>query len=171
MFTHLYVTRDDAGNLFKEFASKPLSEGQSGVVTRATLDAHFAEFGETYLRELGAALAAVPSEGLFVLKFGKYLAHLPQEFARLEVLVVRAEILRMNSALTQARAGYYEDTESGLIATVERVFPTTQRQDKGLTPLYVQNIMVSGPSLSRVQDFNTGLSCGHYEHFLVNAFE
>ena len=171
MYTHIYVGKADAERLFKEFARKSLKPGETGTVTRATLDAHFAEFGMTYLPRLAAELEVERSKELYVLKFRKYLAHLPQEFAGMEIEVVKAEIVRFNSAPTGARSGYYENPKSGFIATVERVFPTQNDQYMKPAPLYAQNITVSGPSLAAVQEFNSKLSMGAYSRFLVNAFE
>ena len=175
MYTHLHVTRNDARRLFAEFASKP---GGNGWVTRGTLDAHFAEFGQTYLGKLGAQLEEDRRTGNFVLKFDRYLGHLPQEITDMGIVLVRAEIVRMKSAPIQARAGFYEAPNLGFTATVERVFPaecahyaggTIRRGGRAM--LYAQNIWVSGPSLEAAQEFNTKLSTGSCNRFLVNAFE
>src|SRR3954469_18337454 len=77
VFTHLHFDHDDADMLFRAFAPKPLKEGEAGLVTRATLDEHFAEFGQTSLPRLGATMEPDRPSGLFVVKFREYLAHLP----------------------------------------------------------------------------------------------
>ena len=171
MYTHLHVSTTDADKLFTAFARKPLGPGEFGAVTEATLALHFAQYSQTYLDKLGATLEEDRSTGLFVLKFREYLAHLPQELFDMKIEVVKAEIVRFNSAPTRARAGYYENKKVGFTAVVERVFPTKHDQYKKPIQLYVQNITVSGPSLSAVQDFNTKVSTGSYNRFLVNAFE
>lgn len=171
VYTHLYINRNDARKLFDAFAPKPLKDGQFGAVTLPSFDAHFSEFRGTYLSKLGAMLEHERAEEMFVLKFDHYLARVPAELDKLEVIVVKAEIRRYNSAPTKARAGYYEDRQTGFYATVERVFPTQRDQHTKPAPLYAQNIIVSGHSLADVQKFNTNLSCGFYARFLVNAFE
>ncbi len=170
MYTHIYTVRADAEKLFRELARKPLGPGETGLVTHATFNEHFTAFAVTYLDKLGAQLE-INRDGLFTLKFRRYLAHLPREFYDLEIQVTRAEIVRFNSAPTRARAGYYENPKTGFTATVERVFPTQDARYKNPAPVYVQNITVSGPSLGKVQEFNTKLSEGSYGRFLVNAFE
>lgn len=178
MYTHLHVTRDDARRLFAEFARKPLRPGESGTVMHSTFEAHFNDFGLTYLDKLGAHLAEDRRTGNFVLNFDRYLARLPQEIVDMGILVVRAEIVRMKSAPIRARAGFYEAVGLGFAATVERVFPAECAhyaggviRRGGQAMLYAQNIRVSGPSLEAVQEFNTKLSTGSYSRFLVNAFE
>ncbi len=171
MYTHLYVSKLGAEELFKAFARKPLKTGEAGPVTGATFQAHFSQYGATYLAKLPAGLEPVYSEDLFVLKFREYLAHMPLELVDMSIEVLKAEIVRFNSAPTKARAGYYENPKIGFRATVERVFPKQRDKYKKPAPLYAQNITVSGPSLAVVQEFNSKLSMGAWNRFLVNAFE
>lgn len=171
MYTRLFVTHDDAEKLFINFGRKPLEDGESGVETLATLDEHFNVYLQSYLDTLGATLEIDRREGLFVLNFDRYLAHVPPEIKVSGVSVVRAEIKRFNSAPTKARAGYYEDSTTGFSATVERTFPAQHDHYRKSVPLYAQNIVVAGPSLTDAQEFNSKLSCGFFNRFLVNAFE
>lgn len=173
MYTHVYVSHKDAERLFATFAPKPPGPGEWGVVTEPTLEKHFARFSQTYLDKLAALLEDVRSKDLFVLKFNDYLPYLPTELVDMEIEPVKVEIVRMNSAPTKARAGYYEVPSKGLTASVERVFPTqyTNNGPRKMAPLYVQNIRVSGPSLKAAQEFNSKLSMGFYARSLVNAFE
>lgn len=173
MYTHVYVSRKDAEQLFAAFARKPLGPGECGVETEATLEKHFAQYSQTYFDKLAAQFEDVRSEDLFMLKFNHYLPHLPTELVGMEIQPVKVEIVRMNSAPTKARAGYYEVPSKGLAATVERVFPAqyTNGGREKIPPLYTQNIRVSGPSLKAAQDFNSKLSMGFYARSLVNAFE
>lgn len=173
MYTHVYVSRKDAKRLFATFARKPLGPGECGVVTEPTLEKHFAQYSQTYLDKLAAQLEDVRSEDLFVLKFDHYLPHLPTKLVDMEIEPLKVEIVRMNSAPTKARAGYYEVPSKGLVASVERVFPTqyTNSGSNKMAPLYAQNIRVSGPSLKAAQEFHSKISMGFYSRSLVNAFE
>lgn len=171
MFTHLFITHDDAETLFIAYGRRPLKEGESGAVTLDTLDEHFAQFSQTYIDRLGAQLELDHTSGHFILKFREYLADLPIELYGLDIDPVRAEIRRLNNAPVKAKAGYYEDEKSGFSATIERVFPQGHGHFPNMSPAYVQNITVSGPTLRLVQEFNTKLSIGSYNRFLVNAFE
>jgi hypothetical protein len=181
VYTHLYVAPADAKKLFLAFARKPLQPGQSGVVTRESFEEHFDEFSMTYLPKLEAALHEDSATDGFVLKFGRYLAELPSELVDLEVVPTMAEIVRMNSAPTRARAGYYKAPRLGCSATVERIRatkPVTPSRENRLvlevlvdTLLNAQNIWVYGPTLEAAQKFNSKLSTGSTRRFLVNAFE
>lgn len=171
MYTHLYVSHEDADRLFIAFAPKPLGPGECGAVTEATLDEHFSKYGQTYLAKFDATLEQDRVNARYVLKFRQYLAHPPRELVDIQITVIQAEIVRFNSAPTKAKAGYYENPANGFSATVERVFPTQHDQYKKPIPLYAQNITVCGPTLEAVQDFNTRLSAGWWKRFLVNAFE
>ncbi|HMI09970.1 MAG TPA: hypothetical protein VK497_06250 [Candidatus Saccharimonadales bacterium] len=168
VYTHLSIDKDDAATLFDALASKP---GEFGAVTRATLDLHFADFCEVYFGALDASMWVERVGGRFSLRFNRYLPHMPELLLEREVKIVQAEIRRINSAPTKARAGYYEDRSMGFFAFVERVCPNLQNSYKTSVPLYAQNITVGGPSLAKAQMFNSKLSCGHYGRFLVNAFE
>lgn len=170
MFTHLYVSEADAKRLFEAFAPKPLAPGQFGAMTEATFERHFELYSSTHLGKLGASLDSEEPEGCYALKFREYVAHMPRELVDMGIELLRAEILRYHSAPTKARAGYYEDPASGFTATVERFFPT-QAVSNNPVPLYAQNIRVSGPSLKAAQEFNSKLSSGSFNRFLVNAFE
>lgn len=171
MDTNLFISRDDAEKLFTSFARKPLKDGECGFVTLATLDEHFSEYSQTYLDAIGAQLEIVYQKGLFVLRFDDYLAHIPRKLNEIDVSIAQAEIKRLNSAPTKARAGYYEDTVTGFAATVERTFPIQHIYYRKQAPLYAQNITVVGPSLAKAQEFNSKLSCGFFNRFLVDAFE
>jgi hypothetical protein len=177
VFTHLHFDHDDADMLFRAFAPKSLKEGEAGLVTRGTLDEHFAEFGQASLPKLVATMEQDRANGLFVVKFREYLAHMPEPIVQLGVEVVRAEIVRFHSAPTNARAGYYENPDASFSATVERIFPEQYDssgncyQQRKVVPLYAQNIRVVGPTLAKVQELNTKLSAGHLNRFLINAFE
>lgn len=171
MYTHLYINRENAEKLFKEFARKPLGPGENGLVTRATLGEHFTEFTQTPLAKLGTALESEPSRGRFVLKFDRYLPSMPRELVELGVEPVEVSIVRFNSAPIKARAGYYADPKSGFTATVDRICPRQILNGSCTTPLYAMNIFVSGPTLEAAQEFNSQLSGGSYNRFLVNAFE
>ena len=166
MFVHLYVGAADAQKLFEENGKDP-----SHALRGDSFLEHFNVYVECNLRRFGAILHIDRPSGLFVLKFRDYLAHLPQDFIDMEITIVKVEIVRFNSAPTSARAGYYENPKSGFTALIERVFPTQHDQYKKPVPLYAQNITVSGPSLDAAQEFNTKVSTGSYNRFLVNAFE
>ncbi len=167
MYTHLYVSYTDAERLFKKFGRKPLGPGESGCVTRSTLDEHFSEFGMTYIDRLDASLEPDRTDDTFVLKFSKYLPHVPRELVEMGIKVLRVEMVRYNSAPTSARAGYYESL-TGFTATVENVVSTQNGKRVGA---YAQNITLTGPSLMAAQQFNSQLSEGGSNHLLVNAFE
>lgn len=171
MYTHLYVTPENAERLFDAFARKPLGLGESGALTLPSFAEHFSKLPITYLADLGASLERSRPNKLFFLQFNDYLAHMPQALIDLEIEPVKVEIRRFNSAPTKARAGYYEDTARGFSATVERIFPIQQDQSGRPVPLYAQNIVVSAPTLKAVQEANSKLSMGHWNRFLVNAFE
>lgn len=171
MYTHLYVTPENAEKLFDAFARKSLGLGESGAVTHASFEKHFNDFPVTYLADLGASLERSRPNKLFFLQFSDYLAHTPQALLDLEIEPVKVTIRRFNSAPTKARAGYYEDVARGFSATVERIFPIQQDQSRRPVPLYAQNIVVSAPTLKAVQEANTKLSLGQWNRFLVNAFE
>jgi hypothetical protein len=171
MYTHLYINHENAEKLFKKFAPKPLKSGQSGLVTMATFGEHFAKYSQTPLVKLGTALESEPSRGRFVLKFDRYLPSMPQELVELGVEFIEVSIVRFNSAPIKARAGYYADPKSGFTATVDRICPRQILNGSCTTPLYAMNIFVSGPTLEAAQEFNTKLSGGSYNRFLVNAFE
>lgn len=170
MYTHVFVSPEDAKLLFIAFARRPLRPGEVGVVTGATLEEHFAECSQTYLAKLAAMLEQVRSEDLFVLKFDRYLPHLPVELLDMGIVPAKVEIVRFNSAPTSARAGYYEVSSEGLTATVERIVPTQHDRSKP-AGVYAQNIRVSGPSLEAVQEFHSKLCEGLHARALVNAFE
>ena len=160
MYTHLYVSKADAEKLFAKLERKPLG-----------FDAHFRLTTSTYLVMLGATLEIAPPKGLFVLKFGGYLAHLPQALVDMKIEIIEAEIVRINSEPTRARPGYYESPEDGITATVERVITTTLYGNTLFAPSCADNMTVCGPSLSSVQTFNSELSTGDCDRFLVHGFE
>lgn len=164
MYTHVYVSSDDAERLFAAFKGKDKPESFENYID---------SYNMCFLPKLGAQLEIVRSSGLFVLKFDHYLPHLPADLINMEIVPVKVEIIRMNSAPTKARAGYYAVPSKGLEATVERIFPTqsSDKRRKPVAPLYAQNIRVTGPSLAKVQEFNSKLSMGFYTRALVNAFE
>ncbi len=177
MFTHLYISHAEARRFFERFAWKPDSHG---VTMRSTLDAHFADFSEAGLSRLGYGTRLNRDKGpedLFVIKFRDYLPHMPEEILDMRLRVVMAEIVRPRSAPTQARAGYYEHKPIKFNATIERIIPEQWKQTGNSVstelsaPLYAQNIRVVGPSLAKVQEFNSKLSYGTFAYYLVNAFE
>jgi hypothetical protein len=170
VYTHLHVSRSDARKLFRAYAPKPLKPGQSGVVTMSTLDKHFAEYGETHLAKIGAKLVEDKAAGTFVLKFGHVLTAVPDEMAKKGVKVVKAQIVRMNNAPTRARAGIYFDSRTSMFATVERVAPTDHASGRPI-PVFAQNIFVSGPTLLEVLAFNSKLSQGFSNRFMMFPFE
>ncbi|MBH2007414.1 hypothetical protein I8H83_02330 [Candidatus Saccharibacteria bacterium] len=171
MFTHLFVTHDNAEKLFTNFAKETFEGDGCDLVAPETFDEYFEAYGQTYLNAIGAMLEIVHQKDLFVLRFDGYLAHVPQKLNEIDVSIAQAEIKRFSSAPTKARAGYYENAATGFVATVERTFPTQHLYYRKQVPLYAQNITVTGPSLADAQDFNTKLSCGFFKRFLVNAFE
>ena len=177
MFTHLHISHAEARRLFECFAWKP---NPRGTVMRETLDQHFAEFSQAGLSRLGYATNLERDngpDGLFVIKFRDYLPHMPQEIVDMKLKVLKAEIVRPRSAPTQARAGYYEHKPIKFSAVVERIIPEQWKQlgssvsTVPVVPLYAQNIRVIGPSLAKVQEFNSKLSYGEFAHYLMNAFE
>lgn len=174
MFFHIYVTNDDAKRLFVAFARKPLKPGECGPMTQPTFELEFAQCLQTHLDKLGAQLEIVRSADMFVLKFNRYLPRLPVELIDMEIVPVKVEIVRFNSAPTKARAGYYEFERTGLTAVVERIYPVQREMDgrakKGV-PLYAQNIWVTGPTLAAALEHHSKLSMGSYARHMVNAFE
>ena len=81
------------------------------------------------------------------------------------IVVVRAEIVRHNSAPTRACGGYYEEELRGLSATVEPI--CASGADGKPIAVHGQNITVAGPSLRAVQEFHSKLSRGRCGRLLV----
>ena len=171
MFTHLFTPNEDAALIFDILGRKPLRPGQAGAVTEATFGRHFDLYSQTYIDSIDAILEVDNAGNRFALKFRRYLAHVPQPLIDLRVRIIGAEIVRFNSAPTKARAGYYENEKDGFTATVERSYPAPHDLPKVPVLSYVQNITVGGPNLAAVREFNTKLSTGAYNRFLVDAFE
>lgn len=161
MFTHLFVGREGAAKLFLAYAPKPLEEGQMGLIVEADLDQHFNRISQVPLRTLDATMERTDGGEEFILKFRRYLAHLPSELLMLEVKVLGAEIVRVNSTPTKARNGYYEDEVVGFTAVVEGV------TEKGSPS---QNITVTATTLEAAQTWHTRLVRGRCRRQLVNAF-
>ena len=179
MFTHLYVSHEDAEKLFKALAPPRKEQGRQTV--GASLDEHFKRFTQIYLEQLDATMEKGKPSPLsvyqkpvdlsesFVVKFRRFLPTLPDQFAELDIGKYVAELVRTNCAPTKARAGYYEDGLNGFCALVEHV--AAQKPDKKPLPLYVHNITLSGLSLEHVHKWNRDLSQGELERLLVHAFE
>ena len=163
MYTHLFIDHDSADTLFDAFAPKPLKEGEIGVVTGATLDEHFAQYGQTYLGRLGCTLERDRRREMFVLKFGDYLPQIPQLLLDCNVEIMAAEIVRFNSSVTRAQPGYYEGPAFEVGAIVEPV----ASDHSGLN---AQNIRVWGPALDIVQEYHEKLCTGDWEVGRVRTF-
>lgn len=176
MYTHLYVSKAQALRVISALGIPEAAlTGPDPVRLESGIDA---TMESTLLPELFInghpiqQFGHVDMEGPFVLKFPRYLPRLPQLLDTLDLQILVAEIVRLNSAPTKAQAGYYEDKSNGFFATVERVVPTKQRSGEVLEAVYAENIRVAALSLEHVQHAHTRLSEGKMECcYLVNAFE
>lgn len=169
MYTHLLISTEDAEKVF----NARLGDTGAEILQPhgKTFEKHFRAEEDLWIQRLHARLAAVPAESCFELQFGEYLSEVPALLDELGVTILRAEIRRFNNAPTKARAGYYEDPKRGLRATVERVVVASDRRHADRAPLYAQNLIVSGPTLAAVQEFNSNLSMGSYGRFRIHSFE
>jgi len=176
MYTHLLIPPESAEKLY------PLSlEGvaviggrrvrDAGRVVGASLADHFDQYTQTYVRRLGCTMEFERRTELFSLRYREYLAEVPAELIEMGIEIVGAEIHRFQSAPTRARAGYYVWPQRQATATVERVFPTQYDNYRAPVPLYAQNIDVKAKTLRDAQGFNSKLSQGHFNRFLVDAWE
>lgn len=176
MYTHLPINRKWASVLYPWAIEGAAQLGDTklrdyGVIMGVNLDDHFARYGQAFIRRLGCAMEFERTTSLFSLRFRKYLPEVPQALQCMGIEIVGAEIVRFQSAPTRARAGFYHWTPRNATATVERVFPTQHDQYKKPIPLYAQNIHVRAQSLKDAQEFNSKLSQGHFNRFLVDPWE
>jgi hypothetical protein len=176
VYTHLVVAKESAEKLYPMVLEGAAYIGErqireAGDVVGETLDSHFHEYGIAYLKRPGCSMELDSSTGMYVLKFRDYLPEVPQMLMELQIEIVGAEIVRFQSAPTKARAGFYHWRGHEATATVERVFPTQNDQYKKPAPVYAQNITVKASSLAEVIEFNSKLSQGHFNRFLVDAWE
>jgi hypothetical protein len=162
MYTHLFITKEDAERLHNTFVYKPIPRAEIGLLTRPFKE-HFRVYTEVYIDVLEANMRIDKAHGGFVLEFGRYIPCLPGPLEELNIVPVLAEIRRFNNAPTRAPAGYYEDRQYGLYATIEEVVPSGGS-------VCAQNLVVSAPSLEDVQDFNERLSKGECRNLLKRMF-
>lgn len=133
-------------------------------------DEHFVAHDTIELHNLGVTMGIDRETDLFYIDYTEYLTELPERLKPL-VKLARVELMRPNSAPTQARAGFYRWPDLDAQATVEHVFPARLGQTEVSTPFYVQNIKVSGPSIEDTTRLNSDLSRGLCEEYLVHAWE
>ena len=176
MYVHLLVTPESADKLYPYATEMAATVGSkrvraSGVVVGTDLMDHFNQYSQAYLHRLDCSMELERRSGLFSLRYREYLPEVPAELVKMGIKIVGAELIRSQSAPTKARAGFYRWPQRNATATVERVFPTQHDQYKKPIPLYAQNIHIQGMSLKDVQEFNSKLAQGHFNRFLVAAWE
>lgn len=187
MYTHIYVTPDDAERLYDLLSDSSLTTRGFSYSRKSTFQDHFIGQMTARLPALEMTVQAVRDGQIFKLVYKDYLPKMPDGIIDLGITPVKAEIVRMANAPTRARAGYYANESLGLVATVENVFPASENlhgdhrlvaqahhdTNKRTTTLryYAQNIRVSGPTLEAAQEFNSSLSQGFFNRFLVHPFE
>ena len=165
VLTDLLLSKESAAQLF------PLTP-QASWHSHETFTTYFNKYmGGAALHFLGCQLLPSHLDGPFVLQFDHYLAEVPAQLAKLGITPIGAKLTRINTAPTRARAGFYRSAKQRATATVERTFPVHQQQERKLPPLYVQNIVVTADTLANAAAFNTLVSLGQANRFLVHAWE
>jgi len=173
MYVHLLVSEESAEKIFALARKRRTKGAELGN----NLWDHFTQYSQVYVQALDCTMEmerrSVDPQ-LFSLHFRQYLAEVPPELAKMKIGIVGVELHRFHSAPTAAVAGFYRCstwTEEDITATVERVFPTQHEYGKKPEPLYAQNIEVKGPTLKSVLDFNSALSQGGTNEYLMEPWE
>jgi hypothetical protein len=166
MRTDLLLSRETAGQLF------PLSHQATHGHSHETFTTYFNKYcGGVRLTSLGCVLEPSALDDRFFLWYDHYLAEVPSQLTERGIVPIGAKLTRTNNAPTRARAGFYRSDKHHATASVERVFPRCQDSAQKLPPLFVQNITVTASTLAAANAFNTLVSTGSANRFLVNAWE